>query len=84
MILLGFMLLVDTIAMDEVDTSKMTYRRITGLFKLCRNVEVLNINVKGKYLVTVGAANTEEPKLFSETKLEVGVKLTVIHTKKVN
>ncbi|XP_055783827.1 cadherin-related family member 2 [Salvelinus fontinalis] len=35
------------------------------------NIEVLNINVKGKYLVTVGAANTEEPKLFSETKLEI-------------
>ncbi|XP_036799425.1 cadherin-related family member 2 [Oncorhynchus mykiss] len=36
-----------------------------------QNMEVLNINVKGKYLVTVGAANTEEPKLFSETKLEI-------------
>ena len=46
-------------------------------------MEVLNINVKGKYLVTVGAANTEEPKLFSETKLEVGVQLTVYSYKGV-
>ncbi|KAK6299377.1 hypothetical protein J4Q44_G00308870 [Coregonus suidteri] len=36
-----------------------------------QNNEVLNIDVKGKYLVTVGATNTEEPKLFSETKLEI-------------
>ncbi|XP_041757988.2 cadherin-related family member 2-like [Coregonus clupeaformis] len=36
-----------------------------------QNDEALNIDVKGKYLVTVGATNTEEPKLFSETKLEI-------------
>uniref|UniRef100_A0A4W5KAG6 Cadherin domain-containing protein n=1 Tax=Hucho hucho TaxID=62062 RepID=A0A4W5KAG6_9TELE len=36
-----------------------------------QNNEVLNIDVKGKYLVTVGATNTEEPKLSSETKLEI-------------
>ncbi|XP_010898483.2 cadherin-related family member 2 isoform X1 [Esox lucius] len=45
-----------------------------------QNNEALNIDVKGKYLVTVVARNTEMPNLFSETKLEI---LTVDKSLKV-